>query len=188
DGKGNITSGVEDENGSSGLKLNVSFNGTYNIAADNRGAFTVITASGSRTYALVLNSLINGVASKARFAEFDDTTGTSGHRGSGLFRLKDPSAFALNKITGPYAFGFQGQDAAGDRQALIGSFNADGTGAIPNGIADENVAGTASNPSLTGSYTAPSLTSGRATIKLVPSAPPPLNISEYVESATDRVL
>ena len=188
DGKGNITTGVEDENGPSGPKLNVSFTGTYNIASDNRGAFTIITASGSRTYALVLNSISNGVAQKARFIEFDDTTGTSGHRGSGMLRLQEPNAFALNKITGPYAFGIEGQDAAGNREALIGSFNADGAGAIPSGIADENVAGTTSNPPITGSYTAPSITTGRATMKLIASGVSTLNLSVYVVSATELMV
>ena len=188
DGKGNITTGVEDENGPSGPNLNMSFTGTYNIAADNRGAFTVITATGSRTYALAINSISNGVAQRARFVEFDDTTGTSGHRGSGVLRLQDPTAFALNKITGPYAFGFQGQDATGNREALIGSFNADGASAIPRGVADENVAGTASNPSITGSYTAPSIANGRATMNLTTSGASTLNLSVYLVSATELMV
>ena len=184
DGKGNLTTGVEDENGPSGPKLNVSFTGRYNIASDTRGAFTVITASGSTTYALVLNSVSNGVAQKARFVEFDDTAGTSGRRGSGVLRLQEPNAFALNKITGPYAFGFQGQDAAGSREALIGSFNADGAGVIQSGIADENVAGAANNPAITGSYSAPSI-NGRATMKLIASGTSILNLSIYMVSASE---
>src|SRR5712692_1804968 len=75
DGKGNITTGVEDENGPSGPTLNLLFTGTYNIGSDNRGAFTISTASGTKTYALVLSSISSGVAQKARFVEFDDTTG-----------------------------------------------------------------------------------------------------------------
>lgn len=184
DGKGNITTGVEDENGPSGANLNVSFTGRYNIASDSRGAFTVTTASGSTTYALVLNSLSNGVARKARFVEFDDTTGGSGHRGSGVLRLQEPDAFALNKITGPYAFGFQGQDAAGNREALIGSFNADGAGMIPSGIADETLAGTTNNPAITGAYGTPSI-NGRATMKLITSGASTLNLSIYVVSASE---
>jgi hypothetical protein len=188
DGQGKITAGVEDENGPAGATLNVPFTGAYNIAADHRGAFTLTTASGSRTYALVLNSIGSGVAQKARFIEFDDTTGTSGHRGSGVLRLQEPSAFALNKITGPYAFGFQGQDAAGNREALIGSFNADGAGAISSGIADQNVAGTTNNPPVTGSYTAPSGSNGRATMKLIASGASTLNLSVYAVSATELMV
>jgi hypothetical protein len=186
DGKGNITAGIEDENGPSGPEPDVSFTGRYNIASDSRGAFTVITASGSTTYALVLNSVSNGVAQKARFVEFDDTTGTSGRRGSGVLRLQEANAFALNKIAGPYAFGFQGQDAAGSRKALIGSFNADGAGVIPSGMADENVAGSTNNPAMTGSFSAPSL-NGRATMKLMTSGASTLNLSVYVISAAELI-
>jgi hypothetical protein len=97
DGKGKITAGIEDENGPNGPALNVSFTGTYNIGSDNRGAFTMISASGLKTYALVLNSMSNGEAQKARFAEFDDTTGTTGQRGSGLLRKQDVTAFCKTR-------------------------------------------------------------------------------------------
>src|SRR5207249_9711589 len=139
DGKGNITEGIEDENGPTGSTLTVPLTGTYNVGSDNCGAFTITTASGSKTYALVLNSISSDVAHKARFVEFDDTSGTKGQRGSGLLRLQDPSAFTLGSITGPYAFGFSGQDAAGNREAIVGAFNASGSGTISTGIADQNV-------------------------------------------------
>ena len=185
DGKGKILSGIEDENGPGGLKASVPFTGTYNIGSDNRGAFTIETATESRTYALVLNSIASGVARKGRFVEFDDTTGTTGQRGSGVLRLQDTTAFAQNKIMGPYAFGFEGQDAAGNREAIIGSFNTDGAGAIPTGIADQNIAGTANNPTLTGSYTAPSINSGRATMKLNFSNAVALDLTAYVLSPNE---
>jgi hypothetical protein len=100
-------------------------------------------------------------------------------------RLQDTTAFALSKITGPYAFGFEGQDATGKREAMAGSFSADGAGTIPTGIADQNIAGTASNPSLTGTYTAPSSTNGRATMTLNPSSASSLDLSAYVISANE---
>src|SRR5205823_2965565 len=84
--------------------------------------------------------------------------------GSGLLRLQDPSAFTLGSITGPYAFGFSGQDAAGNREAIVGAFNASGSGTISTGIADQNVAGTATNPTLTGTYTAQTTGDGRTSI------------------------
>jgi hypothetical protein len=117
--------------------------------------------------------------------EFDDTTGTSGQRGSGVLRLQDTTAFAQNKITGPYAFGFEGQDAAGNHEAIIGSFHTDGAGAIPNGVADQNIAGTANKPNLTGSYTAPSINNGRATMKLNFSSAVALDLIAYVLSPNE---
>lgn len=188
DANGKIIAGIEDENGPSGPTLNVPFAGTYNIGSDNRGAFTTVTASGSKTYALVLSSISSGVAQKARFIEFDDTTGTNGQRGSGVMRLQDTTSFALSKIMGPYAFGLEGQEATGKREAMAGSFNANGAGTIPTGIADQNIAGTASNPTLTGTYTAPSITNGRATMKLDPSGESSLDLSAYVVSANELLV
>ena len=184
DGNGKITAGIEDENGPSSAALGVALTGTYNIGADNRGALTITTAAGSRTYAVVLGSISSGIAQRARFVEFDDTTGTTGQRGSGAMRLQDATAFSLSKINGPYAFGFIGQDASGNRTAMAGSFSAD-AGTIPSGVADQNVAGTATNPSLTGSYTAPSATYGRMTLHLAPSGASSLDLSAYVISSTE---
>jgi hypothetical protein len=84
----------------------VTFTGTYNIGSDLRGAFTLVTASGSKTYALVLSSIASDIAQKARFIEFDDKAGTNGQRGSGVMRLQDTAAFPQGKIKRPYAFGF----------------------------------------------------------------------------------
>jgi putative Ig domain-containing protein len=188
DGKGNITAGIEDENGPHGSALTVPLTGTYNIGSDNRGAFTITTANGSKTYALALNSISSGMAHKGRFVEFDDTTGTSGQRGSGLLRLQDTAAFSLSSITGPYAFGFSGQNSAGNREAIVGAFNTDGAGTISSGVADQNVTGTATNPSLTGTYTAPSGSDGRAFITLNPSGASSLNLAAYVVSASELLV
>jgi hypothetical protein len=188
DGKGNITEGIEDENGPNGSALNVPLTGTYNIGSDNQGAFTILTPAGTKTYTLVLNSISGGVAHKARLVEFDDTTGTNGQRGSGLLRLQDPSAFTLGSIKGPYAFGLSGQNAAGNREAIVGAFSADGAGTISSGVADQNVAGTATNPSLTGTYTAPTGNDGRAFIMLNPSGASSLNLAAYVVSAGELLV
>jgi len=188
DGKGNITAGIEDENGPGGPNVAESFTGTYNIGTDNRGAFTINAASGPRTYALVVNSSGSGVAQKGRFVEFDDTTGTKGQRGSGVLRLQDTTAFAQNKITGPYAFGLQGQDATGSREAMVGWFNTDGGGSISTGLADQNIAGTANNPTLTGSYTAPSINNGRSAMKLNTSSALSLDLSAYVVSTSEFLI
>lgn len=183
DGKGNITSGIEDENGPTGPLMSVPLTGTYNIGEDNLGAFTIITASGAKTYALALSSISSGVAQKARLVEFDDTTGVSGQRGSGLLRLQNPAVFSLASVNGPYVFGLAGQDTSGNRQAIIGAFNANGSGVISSGIADQNDAGAATNPSLTGTYSTPTGTEGRASMILNPSGTSSLNLIAYAVSA-----
>jgi hypothetical protein len=185
DGKGKIVTGVEDENGPSGPTLNTAFSGTYNIGSDQRGAFTIYTPNGSRTFALVLSAVTNGLAQNGRLVEFDDTTGTNGRRGSGVLRAQDATAFSRGKITGPYAFGLAGQDPAGNSEVIVGSFNADGTGSIPSGIADQNIAGAGTNPSLSGSYTTPSAANGRTGLELSLSGVANLDCSAYVVSATE---
>ena len=73
DGAGNITAGVEDSNGPGGSTQNIPFTGTFNIGGDNRGAFTLQTASGTQTFAVVAGGINGGVASRGRFIRFDDT-------------------------------------------------------------------------------------------------------------------
>ncbi len=169
DGFGNIASGIEDINQPSGIHASVTFTGTYVIGVDNRGTTTFTNSLGGKmTYAFAVGSLnSSGVATKARLIEFDDTTGTSGTRGSGVMRLQDTTAFSQSSITGPYAFGFIGQAASGKRRAVAGVFTADGAGNITGGTEDVNDTGTVTNGlSFTGIYTAPSSTNGRATVTL----------------------
>ena len=169
DGFGNIISGIEDINQPSGIHTSVTFTGTYIIGLDNRGTSTFKNAlGGSVTYALAVGSFnSDGVATKARFIEFDDTTGKTGTRGSGIMRLQDTTAFSKSSVTGPYAFGLIGQAPSGKRRAFAGVFTADGAGNITGGTEDVNDAGTVTNSvSFTGTYTAPSSTNGRATVTL----------------------
>jgi len=173
DGLGNITSGIEDINQLSGVHTSVTFTGTYVIGLDNRGTTTFTNSLGGKaTYAFAVGSLNNsGVATKARLIEFDDMTGTSGTRGSGIMRLQDTTAFSQNSITGPYAFGFIGQAPSGKRRASAGVFTADGAGKITSGTEDVNDAGAVTNSvTFTGTYTAPSSTNGRATVILTSSS------------------
>jgi hypothetical protein len=186
DGAGNISAGVLDENGSAGPVADVAFNGTYNIDANQRGAFTITTAKGSRTFACALGTVVSGIATKGRFVEFDDYTGTAGQRGSGILRLQDPTAFTLASIAGPYAFGFAGVDPGGKREVAVGRFDADGAGAVKNGVEDINDNAVVSNSvSLAGTYTAPSATNGRASITLNASGSVTTDLTAYVVSAKE---
>ena len=186
DGAGNISAGIVDENGSASPAANVAFTGTYNVASDNRGAFTITTAHGSRTFACVLGTVVSGIATKGRFIEFDDYTGTTGQRGSGILRLQDATAFTLASITGPYAFGFSGADSAGMRAVRVGRFDADAAGTINNGIEDVNDNATVSNSvSFTGTYTAPSASNGRASLTLNASGSTATDLTVYVVSAAE---
>jgi len=186
DGAGNISGGIEDVIGPASPVVDVPFTGIYNVAADQRGAFTITTASGSKTFAFVLGTVASGVATKGRFVEFDDYSGKSGQRGSGILRLQDTTAFTLASITGPFAFGFSGVDPAGKREVRVGRFDADGAGTVKNGVEDLNDASTVSNSvSFTGTYTAPSASNGRASLTLNASGSTTSNLTSYVVSARE---
>jgi hypothetical protein len=168
DGNGNITKGEDDQNGPGGYKPAVTFTGTYTVGYDNRGTMTISDSlGGSSTFAFAVGSIASGVASKGAIIEFDDTTGTSGHRGAGNFCLQSATSFGLSSITGPYAFLFAGQDSTdGTRMVTTGAFAADGAGNLTNGEFDANDNGTVSNGSFTASLatTTDTVTFGRVTI------------------------
>jgi hypothetical protein len=71
---------------------------------------------------------------------------------------------------------------------MVGSLTADGSGAISTGIADQNIAGTTSNPSLTGKYSAPAGGDGRGSISLNSSSGSSLNLVAYVVSERELMV
>jgi hypothetical protein len=140
-GTGAITTGIEDSNLPSGVQNSVAIQGTYSVSTDNRGTMTLAGGGISTTFAFSLGAFNAGVASKMDIIEFDDSTGTSGRRGSGVAYLQTPGAFALSSVSGAYAFQFVGQDInVGNRLVTMGSFTTAGTGAI-SGRIDRNDAG-----------------------------------------------
>jgi hypothetical protein len=197
DGAGNVIGGEEDINGPTASplcnapcpQLGVSITGTYNIGADNRGILSIKNAVRTAKYAIAVGSIdSSGVATKARFIEFDDTTGTSGTRGSGVMVLEDPAAFSLSKITGPYAFGVSGQSSSGGHVATAGRFDADGAGNIANGLQDlaDDSAWVNNAAAFTGIYTAPDA-NGRVTGNFVEGATT-TDFAAYIVSANQLLL
>jgi hypothetical protein len=192
DGFGNITTGVEDINGPAGPQTGIAITkGTYVIGLDNRGTLTItnsLLVNNVVTYAFSVGSFNNGVAAKGRLIEFDDNTGTTGKRGSGVMRLQDSTAFTQASITGSYAFGISGQDKGGSRLAAAGIFSADGKGSITSGLEDTNDAGTVTNSvNITGgSYSVPDA-NGRATGK-VTTATQTTDFSLYVVSPSEALI
>lgn len=197
DGAGNITGGEEDINGPSASplcnascpQLNISITGTYSVGADNRGTLSIKNVIGTTKYAIAVGSVdSSGVARKVRFIEFDDTTGSSGTRGSGVMFLQDSTAFSQSKVTGPYAFGISGQDSAGGHVATAGRFDADGAGNITNGLQDraDDSAQVNNAAAFTGIYTAPD-TNGRVTGDFIDGTTT-TDFAGYIVSANQLVL
>lgn len=142
-GSGGITTGIEDENLPSGAVAGIAVQGSYTLGNDNRGTITLANAGGLTKFAFSAGAVTGGVATKLHIIEFDDTSGASGRRGSGVAYLQTAGAFNLASITGPYAFEFAGQDgsSAGARLADVGSMAANGTGGVT-GTLDSNASGT----------------------------------------------
>src|SRR5260370_31599794 len=144
DGAGNLTGGGEDINdGNANVPVSQPFVGTYEIYSDNRGIFKLKTSPGGAdlgTFRFAVGSISGGVASKARFVEFD----THSTRGGGVIEKQDPTAFSTAKITGDYAFGVS--SVIPTARSSIANFCAAGrftasAGASSSGAIDEDTVG-----------------------------------------------
>ncbi len=192
DGAGNLTAGVLDINRSSGVSQMVAFTGTYSVGADNRGTMTFTDlAANSTTFRFVLQSLVFGVANRARFIEFD----ASGTRGSGILARQDRAAFSLAALSGDSAFGFIGELPGTGRTGIVGRYTADAGGTVSNAVLDISVPGTSfNNLAWTGSLATVSSRDGRGTATINVTVPPPgpgaltLNFAFYVVSSTELFL
>jgi Putative Ig domain len=186
DGAGNLTGGLRDVNRVTGVTASQAFIGTYEIFADNRGSFTLKTSPGGAdlgTFRFAVGSLTAGVASKARFVEFD----ASGTRGAGVIEKQDPTAFSTAKITGDYAFGVSSAISSTASFSAAGRFTA-AAGTIGSCSLDEDNHGTLkSNSTFTGTYTVAATGRGTLTMNVTGSANP-LNADFYVVSAGELLL
>ena len=135
DGSGNLTSGVEDVNSSTGVTANTSFAGTYSIGGDGRGTMTITDSLGTSTYRFALDLL----GKKGRLIEFDN----SGTRGSGIIERQDSTAFSTNALTGSFVINLTGMDSNGNRIGAIGQLYFR-TGFVPLGGLDVNDGGVVS--------------------------------------------
>jgi len=146
--------------------LSSSFNGS-SVADYSRGCMTLYlanngVAAGSTTFAFTLGgctnhfnvngvittslqacgataaSLAAGTYTTGHIIEFDDNTG-QGTRASGILRAQDTSSFS-GGLSGPFAFGLSGGDAAQKHFAMAGSLNAS-SGSLKSIAADIDDAG-----------------------------------------------
>jgi hypothetical protein len=168
DGCGVITDGVADYYFGTTTAGNAALTGSYAIGADHRGTLNLAVGSASKTFAIAVGKISNGVASKGGVTETAPSINPSTIL-SGSMWLQDPTAFMQTKITGPYAFVFNGWNASqsyGPREAMGGTVTTDGAGHFTSGLLDDKVYGAAppvTGTIWTGTYGAPS-TSGRAVL------------------------
>ncbi len=162
DGSGNITTGVEDiENATHTLTgSNVSINsGTYSVGSDDRGVLSFTDASGNTFhFNLALGPISSGTASIGVMTETDAT----GENFTGTLAAQDTKVFSTSAMSGGYAFGMSGWDASAQPDVVIGSATVT-SGAVSNGLYDENDAGTlSSSQAFTGTLSIAS--NGRGTL------------------------
>lgn len=182
DGQGNITFGLEDVNFTLGPATDVSFNGTYQVTGDNRGAMQITSQLGTFTYAFALNL----VGKSGRFIESDAT----GIRGSGVMKLQDPTAFNTGALTGGYAISLSGLDVGGGRIAALGSIYPSGSGFVAGGSLDVNDAGNVypTFAPFSGRYNVAATSRGTMSLNVLGFGTGTLNFAFYVVSATDIML
>jgi hypothetical protein len=194
DGKGHISSGVEDSSSFSvGVAKQVPFIGTYVAGPDGRITVKVNVGSGSgagqgtvQTWQLAMANFQHGVLTR-----FD-----AGNTGSGTVDQQNLNGLttALTALSGPYVFSVAGADAAFFPQGVAGKFSANGAGQITGGspILDVN---NSSNPagrvstedrSLAGTYTMDATLpgSGRGTLTLSSTSTGSIQYAFYIVDTT----
>jgi hypothetical protein len=159
DGNGNITSGVEDVNRTSGPQTGLALSGTYQVGGDNRGTLTLKNKLGTFAYAFALN----GTAKSGSLIESDN----SGISGSGVIEIQDPTSFDPSVFAGGYVTSLTGTDAQGGRIAAVGSIFPSGAGTISGSSLDVNDAGDLMPTFATFSGTYDVDATGRGTVLLV---------------------
>ncbi|HKD80634.1 MAG TPA: hypothetical protein VKH81_13130 [Candidatus Angelobacter sp.] len=155
DGKGNITSGMEDLRDANAAVTNAAITGTYTVRPDGRGQAQLNSPGGNSTIAFVI--VAGGHALVTRF----DASAT----GSGTIDQQSPSAFSTSALAGQFAFSLTGVDSLVNPLSVVGSFTSDTSGNITSGVDDSNDSGSViTNDPLTGSIAVAANGRGSATL------------------------
>ncbi len=182
-GQGMITSGLEDINNTNGPATDLSITGTYQVEADNRGMMTITSSLGTNVFRFSLN----GLGTKGRLISFDN----SGIRGSGSLELQNSAVFDASYLTGGYAFGLAGMDAAGFRIGALGLIFPDGSSFISGSSFDVNDGGIVSPTyaPFDGAYTVDDATGrGTATLSIPGFDGGTLDFAIYIISANEFLM
>jgi hypothetical protein len=173
DGAGNITNGEETANLANWVWVSVPFTGMYWFGNDGVGVLRITTADGTANYRMVVP------ASRDRGGlTADSESSATPVSGSGHFEPQDPTAFSLTAVSGSYATAFFGWDETDTYDfTSVGRFSAGSDGVLTSGRMDitmlTSLPKNYPDLSLTGSFSAPSATTGRGTATLTVSPKPP---------------
>ncbi len=172
-GAGTITGGVADSNGvgqTPSINQTIT-NGCYTIGTGGRGKmiWNFGGGGGSVTFSFVMRA----DGKNGNLIEFDDTTGTTGGRGSGSIRLQDTTLFLASTLNGAFAFGVRGEKSDGTRVGSLGAFSLNGVNTLSGGAVDYSEPNTSfTGLAATGSFTAPDATHGRGTLTITIASVP----------------
>lgn len=172
DGKGNITSGVEDVN-DGGVVTNPAISGTY-ATPDSFGRGTATIGAATYVYYIADSGNI-------KFLETDNilTSGSAFTQGT--------STFSSGSLTGNYAFTLLGASVPpGTALSDGGIFTADGKGNLSSGTLDANSGGILVTSAITGTYTVAS--NGRGTMSPAGVTQGPKSLALYFTSTQGILL
>jgi hypothetical protein len=149
-----------------------------------------VTSTSSQACGATPSSQAAGTYTTGHIIEFDDNTG-QGTRASGILRAQDTSSFS-GGLSGPYAFGLSGGDAAQKHYAVAGSFNAS-SGSLKSVAADVDDAGTLASTLTggTGSYTVDTTygaSNGRWTATMGLKGGPSFDEALYMVSSSEALI
>jgi hypothetical protein len=161
DGNGNITAGVVDSKGASGVTSgNITVSGSsYSVGADNRGCATIVTPTYTFTARFALETTPSGASPVGTLEEWE--AGTNPYIASGQI-LKQTVPTAITN--GTYVYQQTGVYSSSQyRTGVVGTMTASG-GSITAGEYDSNVVGDHHTyTGVTGTYASPDPTTGRFT-------------------------
>lgn len=181
DGAGNITAGLMDSNSSVGVLTKLTFTGTYSLGSTNTGPMSLnIATLGTFSYQVAAPA-----AGVIRFIQ----NGTAGNQGTGYIRkVTSTTKVTIAQLAAFWSFGANGADAAQNRYASVGTFQADNTGKWTNGEEDTNDNGSVSNSvAFTGSFVAIDPVTGRGTATLSANSVT-TNYSFYPASSSELIM
>ena len=161
-----------------GVQTAVAVTGSYTLGSDGRGLMVLTSGSNTNIYSIAAGPLSSGIAQSLSIAEFDNSNGASGsNNASGIAKLQTSSAFAASTINGTFAFGLSGESPCSTCVApaplygpvvAVGLFTANGVSTISSGQQDAAAYGVNyTGVTLTGSFTAPSTTTGVGALHFV---------------------
>ena len=149
---GQISSGVEDINGSAGVFQALAFTGSYFMDASGIGIATFTSSQGTITLDLAFNTQGQAVVMRT----------DSGTAASGIFYPQQSTALALTSLNAPYVFSFSGNNASGTSINAVGIFATDGSNTLSSAEQDLNTGGSIANEPFSGSYSIGSNARGTA--------------------------